>query len=418
MMSGDSYHIYKTLKAACDFNYRGFEMAPLMATQILLYAFNNKRSYTVRELLKNSMTYDASVRDLLLQMQKERVVTYFYGRKDYVELVDAYIEKMGLEAYDCAKIPPARSRFRFNAAHLIRALTLFPKLRGVGLFPRLLLVFKAVMIKNTIDDLLSAPIKIPKCYFAFNSSFGTESLLTQFYKIKGAKTYSLQHSVYYAYPDPAPYAIISYENIVADKLLCWGQYSVDELLKFGVEKERLILFGNPKYPSCIPYNRPRERFQSCLLLLGTKKNEEGNTRLIHLLAGLAGVRVDIKPHPSLDEAGLGASIAGLPNVELVKSGSMIHTLFTQPYDFVVSYNSTTHNEAIACGKLCFGYAYRSDGARLFEQFEDRDGLSRLLKKYEAADVAEVADAMKSFAVYTLGAGIGVGKEEAEWMKTC
>lgn len=417
-MYGDGYQTYKTLKAACAFNYRGFEMAPLMATLILGYAFHGKRSYTLRELLKISLSYDASVRDLLLDMQKEQVVTYLYGRKDYVELVDAYIEKMGLEAYACVKIPPVRYRFKFNAGHLIRALTLFSKLQGVALFPRLLLAFKAVMIKNTIDDLLCAPIKIPKCYFAFNSSFGTEALLSQFYKLKGAKTYSFQHAVYYAYPDPVPYAIINYENIVADKLLCWGEYTVDELRRFGVDKTRLILFGNPKYGTCIPYVRLRNTFKSCLLLLGTKKNEAGNARLMRLLAGLEGVNVDIKPHPSLDEGTLATSVSGMSNMELVESGSMIHTLFKQPYDFVVSYNSTTHNEAIACGKLCFGYAYQSDGARLFEQFEDGDGLLRLLKKYERADTAEVAKAMKAFAVYTLGAGIAGEKDGAEWVKTC
>ncbi len=78
----------------------------------------------------------------------------------------------------------------------------------------------------------------------FCDSIGFENLIAQFAKYKGCKTVTLQHGQYRVLGrDNGSQDIEALYNFVSDKMLCWGQATVDEFSKVGVDKCRFIPVG-------------------------------------------------------------------------------------------------------------------------------------------------------------------------------
>ena len=83
-----------------------------------------------------------------------------------------------------------------------------------------------------------------------------ENLLTQFFKLRNIPTYSLQEGVYFIFKKNPPLDSVQYENFETDNLLCWGQFSIDEDVSYGISPRKLRLAGYPK-KSGIAYNEKR-----------------------------------------------------------------------------------------------------------------------------------------------------------------
>ena len=100
-----------------------------------------------------------------------------------------------------------------------------------------------------IDELEKQDIQCEK-YIAFNSSYLVESFLTYYFRNRGIKTYSLQHGMYFNYINDTPYDVINFENVCADKLLVWGEYSKKEITPLMPKSSDCAVFGYPdsKFP--------------------------------------------------------------------------------------------------------------------------------------------------------------------------
>ena len=298
-MSKSNYEKYKELKTLFDFEYRGFNMGQLMGSEIAGQVYSLER-FSVVPSIKNSLKY-FDLSSFMNEINSKNIITYTYDRDDYLELCYSYISQLRLKEYKLKIIPKKMGKVTINLVHIYKSLVFFFKLKDLEFKIKINLLSYLITSKNTIDALLKSTIHLPENYYSFNSSDGVETFITLYYKQKGVNTYSFQHGMYFNFLEPIPVDVINFENFVADKMLCWGRYSVDEMRKFGINKSRLILFGNPKYNQINPYSRSNTTFKRCLVSLSRRQYNEGNYKLLKIVQSIkSDIVFDIKLHPSLD----------------------------------------------------------------------------------------------------------------------
>lgn len=397
-MSKSNYEKYKELKTLFDFEYRGFNMGQLMGSEIAGQVYSLER-FSVVPSIKNSLKY-FDLSSFMNEINSKNIITYTYDRDDYLELCYSYISQLRLKEYKLKIIPKKMGKVTINLVHIYKSLVFFFKLKDLEFKIKINLLSYLITSKNTIDALLKSTIHLPENYYSFNSSDGVETFITLYYKQKGVNTYSFQHGMYFNFLEPIPVDVINFENFVADKMLCWGRYSVDEMRKFGINKSRLILFGNPKYNQINPYSRSNTTFKRCLVSLSRRQYNEGNYKLLKIVQSIkSDIVFDIKLHPSLDITEYKNKVPSDKNVTLLESSELLSDLFLKDYDFIITYNTTAHYEGLVSGHLTFGYGYQNDGAILFEEFNNMDKLEDLLIKYNDENELLIDNRIKKFIKY-------------------
>lgn len=399
-MSKSNYEKYKELKSQFDFEYRGFNMGQVMGTELALvsYDYSNITNLTI---IKNFIKY-WDIATFINDNHAENFITYTIDRNDYRILCEQYIEKLKLEDYIFKILPENIEKLKLNPIIIVKTLLLIFKIKNMRLKNKVYIVSSMVAHMNTIDSLLENEIKLPKNYYAFNSSYKLETLITLYLKLKKIPTYSFQHGIYFKFNKPIPIDVINWENFVADKMLCWGQYSIDEMKKFDIDENRLIKFENPKYSSIITYKKDKDIFDNALVILSREYFEEGNIKLLELLSCLSDINFEIKLHPSLDFDKYKKITDRVSHLNLVPEKTLLTSLFDKSYNFIITYNTTSHYESIISGFLTFGYAYNSDGGKLFESFEDAIQLENLIQVYQQKAEYKMKNDFQRFVGYTMG----------------
>jgi hypothetical protein len=220
------------------------------------------------------------------------------------------------------------------------------------------LSLEVIQIKSKIKWLnqLSSRINI-SAFIAFNSSVLEDSIVCSFLNSLKVKTYSLQHGFYVNYQQKIPMDIINYENIVAEKLLCWGNTSFKNLTSYGIDAERLEVVGNPVYSFDDGYKLIPPKFHRCIVLLGRDIHHVSNLELVKLLSELDleyNIDFTIRLHPSLKLKGL--DVDYLKWLPISNSENLLKDdLVSGRFDFAISNNTTAYFDAIASGLVCFRF---------------------------------------------------------------
>lgn len=398
-MNKSNYEKYKDLKSEFDYEYRGFNMGQVMAMDLaqFVYGSNNKNYLPkIYNYLFKIINLD-QFNDLI--NENKPLYTYVTKRDDYYELVKDYMVKIG-DNCDIICLNDLESKKNFNLKGLFTSLWFCFKIEHISVLQKLYLSFMCSYYKNLIDYLLALDVVIPSKYVAFNSSTRLETLLTLYFNMKNVETFSLQHGFDYL-KKPLPINIINFENITASNVLCWGQYTIEQMVKFGVDRDRLVLFGNPKYDLIQYIHKPKIR--KVLVALSRVLFEDGNIKLIDIISKLSNIKFELKLHPSLDSHKYYKISENFSNISVVTNKKTVKELLrNHKYDLALTYNTTVHYEAFVNGKLSFGYDFESDGAKLFEKFADDRELKKLILKYENLENDKINNEIENFAQYTLG----------------
>lgn len=397
MIEKTNYNKYKELKSFYNFEYRGFNMAQVIGTDIMEYVYSDNK-VKIRNIIATFLI-TINFKKLISSEAYTNLIIYSIDRDDYLVLLNAYLEQLNIS--DETKIS---GLYPLEVKRKISFKNIFLRLKynkQISLIENLYFNSLLTLYYNTIDDLLKENIELPKTFYAFNSAFGFETILTLYFKQKKIPTYSFQHGFDYN-KKPYGYNTINFDNFVADNMLCWGQYSIDEMVKFGIDKDRLILFGNPKYSSYKRFLRVGDRFKRCLVVLSRDIYEEGNQYLIEIISKLNNIYFDIKLHPNLNSQNYKSLIDSYEHICLLDDNVLVATLMDKKYDFVITYNTSVHYESILNGNLSFGLDVKSDGGILFEKFSSREELNTLIHMYQNKSVQDIDDQMSVFAGYTLG----------------
>lgn len=127
-----------------------------------------------------------------------------------------------------------------------------------------------------------------------------ENMIVQLKREKVSIT--LQHGQYIYQSHNQNVNVIQYENFISDYMVVWGQATVDELNKYGINKNKLLVTGSPKFinnENCIIQERVSNDIFG--ILLNNEAQSESNYGLIKLANKISkqlGKKYIIKMHPS------------------------------------------------------------------------------------------------------------------------
>ncbi|MGE8328339.1 hypothetical protein [Pseudomonas urmiensis] len=223
---------------------------------------------------------------------------------------------------------------------------------------------------------------IPKNAIFFNSSSFPESLLCEYMRSRGAKTFSLQHGMYLK-PNIINYDIVNISNVMADVMLCWGEFSKQEIEKFYLENnlEKKFVCKVAGYPRISSYaSQAMDCERAIFVVLPRILYKAEILKLFDILnKSELTSKIVVKPHPSvvndidvLDACqAIGAEIL---------SGSLTEWLGVDRYAAVIGFNTTSLFECIESSEKVLLFRSGNDEfiSDLFESFSCENSLNELV----------------------------------------
>lgn len=352
---------YKTVKEKFNYIYKGYNLKYIIPGY-LNFVFDNRKITAKDTILAFLKSYEIFDLTKLLSLKCSILITFLIKRNDYLELAKATqllfkdSEVVNIESLPYKKFMPfglTYIKHFWLATYLI-----FAKKIGSNFITKLYYIALTIKIFNLIKLVEKQKETTISKYICFNSAFREEAILTLFFQKRKIETISMQHGIFCDFKSRIPFDIINEENFIADKLLCWGQWTVDYLTqKLGIDRSRLILEGNPKYKN-IEIGKINQDFKHCLVLLGRGYYLATNNKLLEVLTEFNqkhnnAIVFYIKKHPFLPDE----EHREFANIEhniifLGKEHSTKDVLVSELVDFCIAVNTTAYYESLAMGKPC------------------------------------------------------------------
>lgn len=338
-------------------------------------------------------------------------MSFLINRSDYRDLaVAAQNSYPDSQVVNIESLPKMKnSIFRFSYfRHLIRASILaFTRSVNEPFMTKLFLVGLITRIFNYIDLVETAePSKDVERYVCFNSAYKEESLLALYFKKRNIETVTLQHGIFCDFKKVIPFDYINLGNLIADKVLCWGQSTVDYLQSKGFELSRLILMGNPKYTDA-RIDSVNQTFRKCLVLLGRQLYISSNDKLLALLKEYNQkhnnrILFYLKKHPFLMDSDHKSFASIADNmIFLGKEHSVQEVLRSDMVDFTIAVNTTAYYESLALGKVSLRWSEseNEEFVGLDDKFFSLEELEEKLKEFQDKPESELKEEMKKVIKY-------------------
>jgi hypothetical protein len=242
----------------------------------------------------------------------------------------------------------------FSLKNLVLAIRLA---RGTGLsFPaRLYITSSFYNYLLMIDDAERNIRAEVNKYVSFSCVMGAENLLTQYFKKRNIPTCNLQHGITYIYEKNFSDEI-EYHNLITDHHLAWGEYTRDQLVKYGMPAGQIAVAGYPRTVSQAALKAPSGN--NCLVFLTRQHFHPANIKIFTLLATFNNQRSDkfvftFKYHPSLNlnelQYLLDTRFKDAGFRLLKENNSLQQVLGAEHIDFCIAVNSTAYYESYIHG---------------------------------------------------------------------
>ncbi len=345
------YNRYTELIGKLDYSYKGYNLKYLLPGYFTWVFDDNPRSS--RDIFKvfylGTQLYDLTK---VLDTNKSAIVTFLINRPDYRELAVASQKSYpDSDVTNIESLPKKKvSFFGFTyIKHLCKASCIaFTRSINESFKTKLYLAGQIIKIFNYIQLLEKAEFpETVKEYICFNSAYMEESILTLYFKKRNVETITMQHGIFCDFKVMIPFDYINYGNLIADKLLCWGQSTIDYLISKGFDNSRFILMGNPKYKDT-KIEQVNQSFAKCLVLLGRQIYVPSNDKLLAVLQEFNRkyknkILFYIKKHPFLLDSDnkTYASIAD-NMIFLGREHSVQEVLRSDLVDFTIAVNTTAY----------------------------------------------------------------------------
>lgn len=355
------FNKYKTIKSKYNYTYKGYNLNSLIPGY-LGFVFSGetpigrdvfKEFYTCNQILNMSRVIEES---------HSTVISYLINRGDYKDL--AYSAKSLYDdsvVINLSELPKEKISFfsiTFIKHFWLAFILIFSKGIGGSVIEKLFFIALTIRLLNQINKIEAVKFTTSvKRYICFNSAYREEALLTAYFNKRNIETITMQHGIFCDFKLHIPFDIINHENLTAQKLLCWGQSTIDYMDKRGMDRSRFILEGNLKYKD-IEIGEVNQKFQRCLVLLGRGNYINTNNRLLEMLTRFNEQSGDsivfyIKKHPFLmDEEHKQYANISKNIVFLGREHSVQEVLKSDMVDFSIAVNTTAYYESLALGKPC------------------------------------------------------------------
>ncbi|KHN53081.1 hypothetical protein [Pectobacterium fontis] len=330
--------------------YNGYDLSEIMAFD-MAYLINEKRSLRKsfsKLFLANELNIPSFDDDILFSIGP-------YGeRRDYEEIINYVISQVDVK--NIFRITE-KSKFHFSIKGFILSINqICSQKLSFSWKNRLILLFYMMYYINTIDLLNKTKKNFKyKKYCSFCSALPLEAILCKYFKLYKITTYTLQHALY-SYPKDSNVDAVIFDNMISDHLLCWGEHTKNDFLKYGIRSEKIKVCG---YPSVKKDLSPYEFKETCriLLLCSSLKYEKENTeiiKIIHACSKKEKIDVMIKTHPHLNQEKY-KSLAEKYGFNFYNLGTLKEALDSKEFDIAISYNSTTYYDVYMGNVLSLKY---------------------------------------------------------------
>lgn len=354
------YNRYKSLLEKLNYTYKGYNLKYLVPGYFT-FLFSDD-ALSAREVFKE-FYIGTQIIDLTkaLETKSSSVISFLIDRDDYKDLAssvqaiysDSSIVKLsGLPTKKVSFLSFSYFKHLAKASKLV-----FTRSIDESFMTKLFLIGLITKLFNQISTLekIQCPENIQR-YICFNAAYKEESLLTLYFKNRGIETISMQHGIFCDFKLIIPFDYINLDNMIADKLLCWGQSTIDYLTSKGIDQSRLILMGNPKYKD-LTIEQVDQSFTKCLVLLGRAIYIPSNEKLLSLLKEFNKkhnnkILFYIKKHPFLMDVEH-KSFASISDnmIFLGREHSVQEVLRSDMVNFTIAVNTTAYYESLALGKI-------------------------------------------------------------------
>lgn len=404
------YNRYKALLEGLNYTYKGYNVK-LLVPGYFTFLFSDD-AISAREVFKE-FYLSTQIKDLskILETESSSIISFLIDRDDYRDLAnsvkaiypDSSIAK--LSAFCNTKI----SFLSFSYfKHLAKSLKLvFSRSTNESFMTKLFLVGLLTKLFNQINVLEKAqcPENI-KRYICFNAAYKEESLLTLYFKKRGIETISMQHGIFCDFKRMIPFDYINLDNMIADKLLCWGQSTIDYLTSKGIDKSRLILMGNPKYKD-LTIGHVDQSFTKCLVLLGRAIYIPSNDKLLSLLKEFNKLHNNkilfyIKKHPFLMDVEHKSFASISENmIFLGREHSVQEVLRSDMVNFTIAVNTTAYYESLALGKISLRWSEseNEEFIGMDDKFVNLSEFETKLNEFSSKPEADLRQEMKDIIKY-------------------
>lgn len=342
----EKYYQYKDELSYFD----SLDMANVLAYDVGIVAYF-KESISFKSILINIF----SCYDFKKDISKDNLFTIGeYGfRKDYMEILDyASSEVESKEIVNFSKklnICIPRLKTVFDSYNVCRGLFEILTENKSKMF-----VFSRTMFYlNSLRKLKKRKFNVTN-YIAFSSVHTFESLLTNYLSSLGVRTYTLQHGVAHIHTGNIPLDMLSYENFNADFQLCWGQYSKEEYISYGIKSESLMIAGYPKNIQKTCEKEKDLEENSIIIFLARHKYHESNIFLLEKILKNTDYKLFLKPHPSLRKEDY-KTYLDADRVIWLEGLSVTEAANLKKWPFSISINTSAYYESFLNKVVSFMY---------------------------------------------------------------
>lgn len=406
----EKYQKYLRLKEKFKYEYRGIMFDGVMSLRLWDYANYPEVKDNFR--WKSNMKIFAAYRmaDITFDKDKNTVLTLFgaYNRKDHFALYNDVIDKLDGKASRNEVLKLGR-KFAFHPAMLIGLFKYIrSNLSGILSFKAQWKLFvNTAFYCNTLHEIEKIDLDGVKKFMCQCSVLDVEHLMTQFMKLHHIPTYSLEEGVYYIFKKNIPFDFIQYENFITDHLLCWGQYSVDEDVSYGIPKNRLLVAGYPKNVS-LSALKENNNYKKCIILLARDAMRSSNMGLLEILSHFTSeYHFCIKLHPNSDHS-FYSRYAETQSMDIVPKELTINDCLNKDtFDFAVAVNTTAYYEAYMRGLPCMRYLDESFSLSkgCNDIFQTKEEFVSLMERIKATSIQDYQSEVNHILSYVMGVGI-------------
>ncbi|WP_205939276.1 hypothetical protein, partial [Pectobacterium actinidiae] len=332
----------------------------------ILWGFFSSRKIVFPELRENDVLYSMGN----------------YNRTDYYELLGYVRQHVPGNIVDVNK---SKRTIKLSLSNVFTALThVFKKGKGIKLQEKIMLAISYTYIMNYIDDIEKNTNSLPGAYVSFCSSHINEAVIDLYFQQRYIPTFTLQHGLYFIFKN-SPIDAISYENFISKKLLCWGEYTKMEFLRYGISKERLVVAGYPGLvkPLHLKYSEKGE-FR-LLILLSRYSFHKNNIKILEMVSDLkekiSGMKVFVKMHPSLNKSDYKTLFDNYCFIEC-ENKTISSLLESSHFDMTISYNSTAYYDSYLNNCVSLRYIDRDFDGSISVMDDSFNDSVTLLEKLE------------------------------------
>ncbi|WP_147247294.1 glycosyltransferase family 4 protein [Brenneria salicis] len=379
----DKFEKYKEYKKNISLFYRGYPLHNILSVEIASASYNLKKLN-----LKSFFNFFASRKISIPHLSKNDILYSMgsYHRKDYYDLLHYVQLQAPGEIID---LNENRRVLKINFSNIINSLKhIFRKGKGLTFKEKIMFSASFTYLMNYIDELEKNKKPVLGAYVSFCSSHVNEAVMDLYFQGNNIPTFTLQHGLYFFFKNKTIDAIC-YENIISDKLLCWGEYTKNEFIDYGIPVEKIIVAGYPSQPKVLEKRKPSDELR-ILVLLSRYMFHKNNIRILDIISSVRkknpNIHAEIKMHPSLQITDYECFL-GDHGFSLCKSGTIKSLLEHRDYDMTISYNSTAYYDSYMnnCVSLRF-IDEDADGSInvLDDEFYDENSLSETIIKFSEA----------------------------------